>query len=55
MLFVFVVSAPEGLEAIDSCFIEVRVLTVAHDPDLNEEKFIVPGLGDFGDRYFGTV
>jgi uracil phosphoribosyltransferase len=31
------------------------VITAAVDPILNEDKYIVPGLGDFGDRYFGTV
>jgi len=32
----------------------VRVVTSAIDPVLNERSYIVPGLGDFGDRYFGT-
>ena len=31
-----------------------QVVTGAIDPILNEKKYIVPGLGDFGDRYFGT-
>lgn len=33
---------------------EVRIVTTVIDPALNDDKFIVPGLGDFGDRYFGT-
>ena len=33
---------------------DVRVITAAIDPVLNENKYIVPGLGDFGDRYFGS-
>ena len=32
----------------------VRIVTCAVDAGLNDRKFIVPGLGDFGDRYFGT-
>jgi uracil phosphoribosyltransferase len=34
---------------------EIRIVTAAVDDFLNEHKYIVPGLGDFGDRYFGTV
>ena len=33
---------------------KVRIVTAAIDKELNSEKFIVPGLGDFGDRYYGT-
>lgn len=32
----------------------MRVITAAIDPILNDDKYIVPGLGDFGDRYFGS-
>jgi len=54
IIFVSVVCAPEGLEAIEAEFPQVRVITVGVDSHLNDTKFIVPGLGDFGDRYFGT-
>lgn len=52
---VFVVAAPEGIQVLQSRFPKARVLVAAVDSYLNEKKYIVPGLGDFGDRYFGTV
>ena len=48
------VSAPPGLVRVDETFSEVDLLTVAIDDRLNEEGFIVPGLGDAGDRAFRT-
>jgi uracil phosphoribosyltransferase len=48
-----VVAAPEGVERVTSNHPEVKIITAAIDQSLNESKFIVPGLGDFGDRYFG--
>lgn len=48
------VSAPEGLERLAAEFPEVELVTVAIDEKLNEESFIVPGLGDAGDRAFRT-
>lgn len=50
-----IVSAPEGIEKIAKTYPDVHIYTAAIDSKLNERKFIVPGLGDFGDRYFGTV
>ena len=55
ILFLNVVSCPEGLAALAASFPEVVVVTAGVDPGLNEHKYIVPGLGDYGDRYFGTV
>jgi uracil phosphoribosyltransferase len=49
------VSAPPGLVRVDETFPEVDILTVAIDDRLNDEGFIVPGLGDAGDRTFGTT
>lgn len=54
VVFVNIVSCMEGLEAVQEAYPEVRIVTSAVDPILNEKKYIVPGLGDFGDRYFGT-
>lgn len=54
IIFVSVVCAPGGIEKINSEFPEVKIITVAVDTHLNDKKFIVPGLGDFGDRYFAT-
>ena len=48
-----VVAAPEGLAALEKVAPNVRVFTVAVDDGLNEIAFIVPGLGDAGDRQFG--
>ena len=50
-----VVSCPEGLKALAMNAPDVRILTCALDSHLNEVKFIVPGVGDFGDRYYGTT
>ena len=54
IIFVNVLCVKEGLQAMASAFPAVRVVTGAIDPVLNGSKYIVPGLGDFGDRYFGT-
>lgn len=48
-------AAPEGLRAIYQKYPKVKVAVIAIDEKLNEKKYIVPGLGDFGDRYFGTL
>jgi uracil phosphoribosyltransferase len=53
--FVCMVAAPEGIAAIERRFPEVPIYTPVVDRELNAHKFIVPGLGDFGDRLFGTV
>jgi uracil phosphoribosyltransferase len=50
---VSVISAPEGVARAEAAFKGLRVITAAHDPGLNERAFIVPGLGDAGDRLFG--
>jgi uracil phosphoribosyltransferase len=52
---VCVVAAPEGLALVRQEFPEVDIFTAAIDECLNEAKFIVPGIGDYGDRYFGTT
>jgi len=54
ILFVNIVTCPEGLRRLAQHAPHVRIITTAIDPYLNENFFIVPGLGDFGDRYFGT-
>ena len=50
-----VVAAPEGVEALLKEDPSVRIYTCALDRTLNDRKYILPGLGDFGDRYFGTA
>jgi uracil phosphoribosyltransferase len=49
-----VVAAPEGMKVLEERHPEVHVYTAALDERLNEKAYIVPGLGDFGDRLFGT-
>ena len=49
------VSAPDGLVRVGEAFPDADLLTVAIDDHLNEEGFIVPGLGDAGDRAFRTT
>lgn len=55
MRFVALVAAPEGVRAFTAAHAGVRVFTAALDSHLNERAYIVPGLGDAGDRLFGTV
>ena len=50
-----IVAAPEGVKAIHEEFPNVKIFVASLDSRLNSRKFIVPGLGDYGDRYFGTV
>jgi uracil phosphoribosyltransferase len=52
---VCVVASPEGVKALHGEFPEVEIFAAALDDHLNDKKYIVPGLGDFGDRYFGTT
>jgi uracil phosphoribosyltransferase len=54
IVFVNVVCCPEGLKRMAKAWPQVRIITAAVDEKLNGDKYIVPGLGDFGDRYFGT-
>jgi uracil phosphoribosyltransferase len=49
-----VVAAPEGVAYLERTLPEAEVYTAALDRELNEHKYILPGLGDFGDRLFGT-
>jgi uracil phosphoribosyltransferase len=49
-----IVAAPEGIRLVERQHPEVRIYTPAIDRELNAHKFIVPGLGDFGDRLYGT-
>jgi uracil phosphoribosyltransferase len=49
-----VIASESGMERFQSTHPDVPVVTAAIDPELNKLGFIVPGLGDAGDRYFGT-
>jgi uracil phosphoribosyltransferase len=50
-----IVAAPEGIDLIERRFPDVRIFTPVIDRGLNDRKFIIPGLGDFGDRLYGTL
>ncbi len=52
--FVSVVACPAGISRLQRAHPEVPIITAAIDPELNNVGYIVPGLGDAGDRYFGT-
>ena len=52
--FLSIISAPEGLKAVTKKHPDVTIYTAHIDDHLNENKYIVPGLGDAGDRIFGT-
>ncbi len=50
-----IISAPEGIYAVEHAYPEVPIITAAVDERLDEHKYIIPGLGDAGDRMFGTL
>lgn len=52
--FMCLVAAPEGVEAVNKAHPDIPLYTAALDRQLNEKKYILPGLGDAGDRIFGT-
>jgi uracil phosphoribosyltransferase len=54
IIFINLVSVPEGIEVLLNAFPGIRIITAEVDKGLNENAFILPGLGDFGDIYFGT-
>jgi uracil phosphoribosyltransferase len=54
MKFVCLLAAPEGIETLTKAFPDIDIFTAAIDEKLNEKGYILPGLGDAGDRLFGT-
>ncbi|MBD3305721.1 uracil phosphoribosyltransferase [candidate division KSB3 bacterium] len=54
IIFINLVAAPEGIEAVLSAYPGIRIITAEIDGGLNAQAYILPGLGDFGDIYFGT-
>jgi len=53
--FVGLIAAPEGIEVVTRAHPDLPIYLAAVDEHLNERGFIVPGLGDAGDRQFGTA
>jgi uracil phosphoribosyltransferase len=54
IVLVSIIAAPEGIERLTSAHPDVRIVVAEIDRGLNERGFIVPGLGDAGDRLYGT-
>ena len=52
--FMCIIAAPEGLTALQEAHPDVKIYCAALDDHLDEHKYIIPGLGDAGDRIFGT-
>lgn len=53
--FICIIAAPEGVKVLSETYPDVRIFVGALDRELNEKAYICPGLGDAGDRIFGTV
>lgn len=53
--FICLVAAPEGVKAFNEAHPEIQVFTASLDEKLNEDAYILPGLGDAGDRLYGTL
>ncbi|MGN0457378.1 MAG: uracil phosphoribosyltransferase [Eubacterium sp.] len=54
IIFMCIIAAPEGLEALKNAHPDVDIYCAALDEKLNDDCYIIPGLGDAGDRIFGT-
>jgi uracil phosphoribosyltransferase len=54
-LMICIVAAPEGIALVEQHYPDVAVYTPVVDTGLNSQKYIVPGLGDFGDRLYATL
>eukprot|EP01031_Cornospumella_fuschlensis_P038272 gene38272-46507_t len=54
IIFFNVVSCPAGLNNLLSAYPKMKIVTAEIDAGLNEKAYIIPGLGDYGDRYYGT-
>jgi len=54
MRLVCIVCAPEGVRAVEEIDPQINIVSAALDRELNARKYILPGLGDFGDRLYGT-
>ena len=55
IVVVCIVTCPDGLQAVEQAHPDVSIYAASVDPELNERKYILPGLGDAGDRLYGTI
>ncbi|HCJ41900.1 MAG TPA: uracil phosphoribosyltransferase, partial [Ruminococcus sp.] len=53
--FMCIIAAPEGLAALEKAHPDIDIYVGCLDEKLNDDAYIVPGLGDAGDRIFGTI
>jgi len=54
IVVVNLLASPQGLAAVQAACPELKIVTSSIEEGLNEDAFMIPGIGDFGDRYFGT-
>ena len=54
VMLLCVVAAPQGAAHLQAAYPDLHIVTASLDRDLNDRKYILPGLGDFGDRLYGT-
>ncbi|KAK6154502.1 hypothetical protein DH2020_008750 [Rehmannia glutinosa] len=54
IIFLNLISAPQGIHMVCKCFPRVKIVTSEIETGLNEDYRVIPGMGEFGDRYFGT-
>jgi uracil phosphoribosyltransferase len=55
IVLVDVLAAPEGISAVHAAYPQVTIVTSSIEERLNDHAYMIPGIGDFGDRYFGTT
>lgn len=55
IIFISLLSAPEGINVVQEKYPDVKIVTGCIDNHLNDKAYIVPGLGDAGDRYFNSI
>jgi len=55
IMFVNVLGCPEGMKNLEESYPDITIFTGKVDGGLTDKKYIWPGLGDYGDRFFGTV
>lgn len=55
MIYVSAIASPEGLKLLKETYPKLCILVAQVDEGLDSQKYILPGLGDFGDRFFGTL
>ena len=55
IIFISLIAAPTGVERLTAAYSGIKIITSKIDEKLNDKGYIVPGLGDAGDRIFNTV